>query len=173
MTNKEMVVERVDRGILSDAHRDKREKLLAMLEKAYWMEIETVMSYLSNSVNLDGVQAQEVIEALESDVQEELQHAQNFAGRIKELWGVVPGSQEFQPEQDYLQPCKDLTDLLHVIRGVIAAEQGAISHYNRIIQFCDQLDPVTQDMTIEILRDEERHLRLFQGFLRGLTGERA
>ena len=37
-----------------------------MLEQAYWMEIETVMSYIANSVNPDGVRAQEIKESLES-----------------------------------------------------------------------------------------------------------
>ena len=63
-----------------------------MLTRAYWMEIETVMSYLCNSVNPDGVRAQEIIESLKADIQEELDHATQFANRIKELYGVVPGS---------------------------------------------------------------------------------
>ena len=36
--------------ILSDEARDDREQLVEMLKKAYWMEIETVMSYISNSI---------------------------------------------------------------------------------------------------------------------------
>ena len=75
-----------------------------MLEKAYWMEIETVMSYVANSVNPDGVRAQEIKESLAADITEELGHAQQFAARIKELYGVVPGSKQFSAEQDYLQP---------------------------------------------------------------------
>ena len=56
------------------------------------MEIETVMNYITNSTNVDGVRAQEIKESLAEDVQEELGHAQQFADRIKELYGVVPGS---------------------------------------------------------------------------------
>jgi bacterioferritin len=137
-----------------------------MLEKAYWMEIETVMNYITNSVNPDGVRAQEIIESLGQDVQAELGHAQQFANRIKELWGVVPGSMQFEAGQTYLQPPDKQTDIVHVVKGVIQAERGAIEHYNRIIEFCDGLDWTTQDMVISILRDEEGHLRLFQGFLR-------
>jgi len=153
-------------GILSPDKKDEREELLAMLEKAYWMEIETVMSYISNSINPDGVRAQEIIESLQQDVQEELGHAQNFGRRIKELYGVVPGSSAFSAEQSYLQPPDQQTDIVHVIKGVIQAETGAIEHYNRIIEFCERKDPVTQDMVIAILRDEEGHRRLFEGFLR-------
>jgi bacterioferritin len=161
-----MGIRHTGRGVLSKEQNDKREELLGMLQKAYWMEIETVMSYVANSINPDGVRAQEIIESLKADVQEELGHALRFGTRIKELYGVVPGSMEFSAEQKYLQPPTEQTDMVHVIKGVIEAEAGAIEHYNKIIEFTDEIDPVTNDMVIGILRDEEGHKRLFEGFLR-------
>ena len=158
-------------GILSPDRQAERDELIALLTKAYWMELETVMSYISNSINPDGVRAQEIIESLQQDVQEELGHAQEFGRRIKELYGVVPGSLDFTPEQTYLQPPEKQVDIVHVIKGVIQAETGAIEHYNRIIEFCEGRDPVTQDMVIAILRDEEGHRRLFEGFLREYEAE--
>lgn len=153
-------------GILADEHKAERAQIIESLETAYWMELETVMSYIANSINPDGLRAQEVIEALREDILEELGHARQFGERIKELYGVVPGSQKFQPMQDFLQPPADQTDIVHVIRGVIAAETGAIEHYERLIELTDGIDPVTQDMVIAILRDEQKHRRLFEGFLR-------
>jgi len=153
-------------GILSDQHREERHQLIEMLQQAYFMELETVMSYVANSINPDGVRAQEIKESLAEDVQEELGHAQQFANRIKELYGVVPGSLEFTAEQSFLQPAQEQTDIVHVIKGVIEAETGAIDHYAKIIEFCDDVDLVTQDMVISIQRDEEGHRRLFEGFLR-------
>ena len=168
VTRKEtaMAVRNASEGILSDDKAQQREELIELLKKAYWMEIETVMSYIANSINPDGVRAQEIIESLQEDIQEELGHAQQFAARIKELYGVVPGSLDFNAEQSYLQPPEHQTDIVHVIKGVIEAETGAIEHYNRIIEFTDGLDFVTQDMVIAILRDEEGHRRLFEGYLR-------
>ena len=159
------------RGILADENAEQREQIIGMLQKAYWMEIETVMSYIANSVNPDGVRAQEIKESLEQDIQEELGHATQFAERIKELWGVVPGSLEFSAEQTYLQPPDHQTDIVSVIRGVIEAEAGAIEHYNKIVEYTDPVDPVTNDMVIAILRDEEGHKRLFEGFLREYEAE--
>jgi bacterioferritin len=153
-------------GILAEENREKREEIIELLTKAYWMELETVMSYITNSVNPDGLRAQEIVESLQTDIQEELGHAQQFAARIKELYGVVPGSLDFSAEQSYLQPPDQQTDIVHVIKGVIEAETGAIEHYNRIIEVTDGVDYVTQDMVIAILRDEEGHRRLFEGFLR-------
>ncbi len=152
----------------SQLAEQKREEIVELLTRAYWMEIETVMSYIAGSVNPDGLRAQEVAEALREDVQEELGHAQQFAQRIKELYGVVPGSLEFVAEQSYLQPPEKQLDIAHVVRGVIEAERGAIDHYTRIIQATDGVDWATQDMVIAILRDEQGHLRLFEGFLREL-----
>jgi len=154
------------KGIFDSANLEKREQIVALLQKAYWMEIETVMSYLAASINLDGVRAQEVKQSLSEDIEEELGHAKQFATRIKELYGVVPGSQEFAAEQSFLQPPEEQTDIVHAIRGVIHAETGAIEHYTEIIEETDGVDPVTQDMTIAILRDEQGHRRLFEGFLR-------
>jgi bacterioferritin len=163
---------RTDRhGIMAEENAEARERILELLQKAYWMEIETVMSYLAGSVNPDGVRAQEIKESLEQDIEEELGHAKQFANRIKELYGVVPGSLEFAAEQSFLQPAEEQTDVVHLIRGVIEAETGAIEHYHRIIQETDQVDWVTQDMVIAILHDEEAHRRLFEGFLREYEAE--
>jgi bacterioferritin len=158
--------QRVGSGILAEENATRREAIVELLTRAYWMEIETVMSYIANSINPDGVRAQEIIESLKEDIQEELGHAEQFGQRIKELYGVVPGSSDFKAEQTYLQPPEQQTDIVHVIRGVIEAETGAIEHYNRIIQVTDGVDWVTQDMVITILHDEERHRRLFEGYLR-------
>lgn len=156
---------RVGAGILSEAQTAKREEILGMLRRAYWMEMETVMNYLANAENLDGVRAEEIAEALSKDVSEELGHARAFAGRIKELYGTPPGSAEFALDQPYLQPLEDPTEVKTVIEGVIEAEKGAIEHYLRVIEACDGVDWATQDMVIEILRDEENHLRTFERYL--------
>jgi bacterioferritin len=158
-------------GILSEERREQREHIIGLLTKAYWMEIETVMSYIANSTNPDGVRAQEIIASLRADIQEELTHAQQFATRIKALYGVVPGSMDFTPEQSYLQPPERQTDIVHVIRGVIEAETGAIEHYNHLIEETEEVDPVTNDMVVAILTDEEGHLRLFEGYLREYEAE--
>ena len=158
-------------GVYAEESTGKRQQLIELLKKAYWMEIETVMSYIAATINPDGVRAREVAENLEQDIQEELGHAQQFGTRIKELYGVVPGSLEFAAEQSYLQPPTEQTDVVHVIRGVIEAESGAIEHYQRIIDFCDGFDLVTQDMVIDIQRDEQGHKRLFEGFLREYEAE--
>ena len=96
--------QKVGAGILAEENAAKREAIVELLTRAYWMEMETVMSYLANAAHLDGIRADEIAEALASDVDEELGHARTFAERIKELYGTPPGSMEFTAEQSYLQP---------------------------------------------------------------------
>lgn len=144
-----------------------RNQIVDMLTIAYWMEIETVTNYLANSVDLDGVRAEEIKKALAADITEELTHAQTLAKRIKEVGGRVPGSMQFTPGQRSLQPPQQTTDVTSVIRGVIEAENAAIEHYGKLIELCgDAHDYVTQDLCITQLADEESHRIMFQGFLK-------
>ncbi len=149
---------------------DRKQTIIDELCVAYWMEMETVMNYIANSINLDGVRAEEIKASLQTDIQAELLHAQTIAKRIKTIGGVVPGSASFQYHQHGLQPPKKLTDVVAVIKGVLAAEEAAIGQYNKLIKICDGHDYVTQDMCITALGDEEEHFREFKGFLSEYEG---
>ncbi|MDP6717334.1 MAG: ferritin-like domain-containing protein [Pirellulaceae bacterium] len=145
-----------------------REEIIEMLEVAYSMELETVMNYIANSVNLDGVRAEEIKKSLAADVNEELLHAQQIGQRIKQIGGLVPGSAAVNIGGQ-MQPPEDTTDVTAVIRAVIAAEQAACNQYVKIIKATDGDDYVTQDMCIRLLAAEEEHLVLFKGFLKEYT----
>ena len=50
--------------ILDTKNGAKRDEIVGLLTKAYWMEIETVMNYITNSVNPDGLRAREISDYL-------------------------------------------------------------------------------------------------------------
>ncbi|WP_423751569.1 ferritin-like domain-containing protein [Salinirarus marinus] len=136
-----------------------------LLQKAYGDEIETVMNYLSNSIVLDGVRAEEIKESLQQDIQEELNHAELLGNRLKQLDERPPGSAAFEAHQMSLQPPEDSTDVLSVIDGVIEAEEDAISTYRALIDAAEEAeDHVTEDLAVQILGDEEAHRTEFRGF---------
>jgi bacterioferritin len=58
------------------------DQTISLLQTAYSMELETVMNYLANSINLDGVRAEEIKKSLAADISEELGHAQQLGQRI-------------------------------------------------------------------------------------------
>lgn len=143
------------------------DKVVSELKVAYEMELETVCNYLANSIHLDGLLAQEVRESLKTDIPEELGHATKIAERLKILNSNVPGSLALNFSQKSLQPPKDTTDIVAVIRGVIEAEKGAIAQYEKLIKLSEEAaDHVTHDMVVNLMADEQHHLREFEGFLR-------
>lgn len=140
-------------------------EVIEMLKTAYCMELETVMNYLANSTNLDGVRAEEIKKSLAADVTAELGHAQQLGQRIKQIGGLVPGSAAVKIGEQR-QPPADTTNVIAVIEAVIEAEQSACAHYKKIIRATEGEDYVTQDLCVRLLADEEGHLVLFRGFLK-------
>jgi len=141
------------------------DRIVELLREAYSDEIETVMNYQTNAIVLDGVRAEEIKESLRQDIQEELTHAEQLGQRLKQLDSRPPGSAEFVARQDSLQPPEDSTDVLAVIRGVLDAEEGAIETYRELVSVADAAgDPVTEDLAVTLLADEEAHRTEFRGF---------
>ena len=140
-------------------------EVIELLTTAYSMELETVMNYIANSINLDGVRAEEIKKSLAADVTAELGHAQQLGQRIKQIGGQVPGSLAVKLGGQ-TQPSANTTDVAAVIKAVIAAEESACAQYKKIIRATDGEDYVTQDLAIQLLGDEEEHLILFKGFLK-------
>lgn len=145
-------------------------KTIEMLQTAYCMELETIMNYLANSVNLDGVRAEEIKKSLAGDITEELGHAQQLASRIKQLGGLVPGSASVKVGGQ-MQPSAKTTDVVFAIKAVIDAEESAIKHYRDLIKLTEGDDYVTQDLCIRLLADEEEHLIQFRGYLKEYTDD--
>jgi bacterioferritin len=143
-----------------------KEQIITSLQRAYHMEIETIINYLANSLHLEGVRADSIKQALSADIQGELAHAQRLGNRIKQLGGSIPGSMQLKMTQASLQPPADTTDVVDVIRGVLKAEEEAINHYRALIELTDGQDYVTQDLAITILADEEGHRQQFDGYLK-------
>lgn len=143
--------------------------IVQTLKLAYADEIETVANYIALSTALDGVKAQEVKEALAEDVDEELGHARQLAQRLKEIGEIPPGSLALDFQQRSLQPPSDTTNVRAVVEGVLDAEEKAVQTYRSLIEASQRgNDPVTKDLAIKILADEEKHRSLFRGYLKEL-----
>ena len=143
-----------------------KKEVLDALAIAYTMEVETVINYLANSLHLEGVRAEAIKQALAADIQEELTHAQQFGNRIKQLGGTVPGSLSLKFSEKSLQPPADSTDVVTVIKGVLAAEEEAIKHYKAMVKLTQDDDFVTEDLARNILGQEEAHRQQFEGYLK-------
>lgn len=136
------------------------DKLLTLLEEAYYDELESIMNYLAIAQNLETDLGHTVAEEFMVDVDEELMHAKRLSARMNVLGKHVNGSFGFEATQDALQPSEDHGDVLSAIEGSIEAEQQAQDLYEDIIHEAQEVDDhVTEDLAIELLGDEQEHER--------------
>lgn len=85
--------------------------------------------------------------------------------RLKQHDARPGASLEFEARQAGLQLPEDSTDILSVIDGVIEAEEDAIETYRALIDAAEEAnDPVTEDLAVTLLSDEEAHRGEFHGF---------
>jgi bacterioferritin len=100
-----------------------------------------------------------------ADIHEELGHAEQLGQRFTLLDVRPPGSAAFVARQESLQPPANSTDVVAVIEGVVTAEEGAIGTYRELVDVAnDADDPVTEDLAVMLLSDEEAHRTEFRGF---------
>jgi len=148
------------------------DRTVELLRRSYEDEIETVMNYQTNAIILEGVRAEEIKESLQEDIQAELEHSNKLGQRLKQLGARPPSSKDFTARHDSLQPPEDSTDVLAVIEGVLDVEEDAISTYHDLIDAAEEADdPVTEDLAVEILADEEAHRSEFKGFQKEYRNE--
>src|SRR5262249_23020984 len=150
------------KGRITMAKSDKS-SIIDELKKSYSMELETVLNYLANSIDLDGVRAEEIKKALAADVSEELLHARALGQRTKQLGGQAERSLSVKYGHKWCQRPADTTDVIAVIEGVLEAEDGAIKQYNKIIFQCEGNDYVTQDLASRLVSQEEARRVQFDG----------
>jgi bacterioferritin len=161
-----MSVTAAPEGILDIGLERERREIVDLLTQAYWMEIEIVMNYIAASISHDGARGLKVKAALLEAVEEEVQHAQRVGRRIQELHSAVPPAGGLTIDHEYLQPPGRQSDVVAMLEAMVAAEMAAIHHYGRIKRAAGQVDRATYAIAAELLHDEQRHLRLFEGYLR-------
>jgi bacterioferritin len=149
-----------------------RGEIADLLTQAYWMEVETVMNYIAASTSHDDARHLEIKSALTAGVEDEVEHAQRVGRRIQELYGVVLGAGNVSIELEHSLPPGRTGDLATIIETIVAAETAAIRHYAKIRRATARIDQATNAIAIEILRDEQRHLRAFESYRRRYRAER-
>lgn len=101
-----------------------------------------------------------LIEATEHR-KEEGDHADMLATRIDELGGVIPFTVEEVAAQNPAgspQEVENNRDTAILTQQIIEAEQKAVELYSLIEEATRDTDPVTNDMIIDILATEQKHV---------------
>jgi len=146
------------------------DKIIAMLNKLYCDEWLAYHQYWLGAKVVKGPMKDSVMAELNQHAADELRHAGLDANRIIQLGGIPALSPEAwmklsncgydAPKDPYVKVILDQN-----IRG----EQCAIKHYNELLKFSKDRDPVTYNMTLQILQDEVMHEEDLQNLMEDMV----
>ncbi|MBV9914125.1 MAG: ferritin-like domain-containing protein [Sinobacteraceae bacterium] len=144
-----------DGAVTADYGLD-REKVVGILNEALATELVCVLRYKFHYFMASGIHSQAVKEEFKEHADEEQEHADWIAERIKQLGGkpeMNPAILTGRSHSEY----KEGTSLTDMIREDLIAERIAIESYRDIIQFLGDKDPTSKRLMERILAVEEEH----------------
>jgi bacterioferritin len=126
----------------------KRQKVIAVLNKARAMELKAIIQYMNQHYNLDDLDYGELAKQIKLIAIDEMRHAETFAERIKELGGepVTEPDGKVQRKQKVEDIFPFDTDL----------EDNAIDAYNQFLLVCRENGDSTSVKLFETIIDEEQ-----------------
>ncbi len=144
------------------------DQVLEALNRAYADEWLAYYQYWVAAQILEGRYAGPVAGELGRVAAEELEHAEELAGRIVQLGGRPLGHPKEWLERTscgYKEPPQDPKDLDKAIRDTIEAERCAISVYKKLAEMTKDSDYTTFQLVQHILEEELEHEDAFENLL--------
>jgi len=132
----------------------RREKVIAVLNKARGMELQAIHQYMNQHYNLDDKDYGELASKLKLIAIDEMRHAEAFAERIKELGG--------EPTTEPAGPVEKGQAVQAIFPFDAEQEDDAIVAYNQFLKVCQENgDSVTAKLFEQIIDDEQIHYNYF------------
>ncbi len=133
-----------------------RDQAIGILNEALATELVCVARYKFHYFMASGIHSQAVKGEFKEHADEEQEHADWLAERIKQLGGkpeMNPAVLTGRAHSEY----KEGSSLADMIREDLVAERIAIETYREIIQFFGDKDPTSRTLLERILAKEEEH----------------
>lgn len=146
----------ITEGAVTADYQLDRTKVIDILNEALATELVCVLRYKFHYFMASGIHSQAVKEEFKEHAEEEQEHADWLAERIKQLGGkpeMNPAVLTSRSHSEY----KEGTSLADMIREDLIAERIAIESYRAIIQFLGEHDSTSKRLMEEILAKEEEH----------------
>lgn len=132
----------------------KTSNVINVLNKAHAMELTAIVQYNSHYTKLYRLDFPTLADQVKSIYEEELEHYNEFAERIRELDG--------EPSVILDATAKIADRIIDVFSLDKAAEIDAIKKYNEFQITCrEEDDDVSATLFEEITRDEQKHLMVY------------
>jgi len=143
-------------GAVTQDYQLDRKQVISILNEALATELVCVLRYKFHYFMASGIHSQSVKEEFLEHANEEQQHADQLAERIKQLGGkpeMNPAILTSRSHSEY----KEGTSLTDMIKEDLIAERIAIESYREIIQFLGDKDTTSKRLMEQILAKEEEH----------------
>lgn len=141
------------------------EELQYELREAYQDEVASAFNYQSHAKRLEGIFGEIVADSLEADVSDELEHAQEIARVLDEVFDIIvlksaDMSLDRQPYFNIGSGYESGEDaVIEVLTAVVNAEEDAVSRYERIAELAREAGyPDVEQFAARLLAEERSHL---------------
>jgi bacterioferritin len=148
--------QKIEQGAITENYRLDPDHATSILNEVLATEIVCTLRYRFHYFMATGIHSTGVAEEFLEHANEEQEHADRIARRIKQLGGKP----EMNPAvivQNSHSEYKEGSSLADMIRENLIAERIAIESYREIVNFFGEKDPTTRVMLEEILAKEEEH----------------
>jgi bacterioferritin len=148
--------EHVEKGAVTASYRGSLETAVKLLNEALATEIVCVLRYRRHHFMASGIHSQSVADEFMEHAQEEQQHADWIAERIRQLGGAPDFNPQGLLTRSHAQYVEG-NSLVDMIKENLIAERIAIDSYLEMIRFFADNDPTSRRLMEEILEQEEEH----------------
>jgi len=148
--------QQITEGAVTPDYALDRKQAIGILNEALATELVCVLRYRFHYFMATGIHSNSVKNEFKEHADEEQEHADWLAERIKQLGGkpeMNPAVLTGKAHSEY----KEGSSLADMIREDLVAERIAIETYREIIQFFGDKDPTSRTLLEKILAKEEEH----------------
>ncbi|HEY3699155.1 MAG TPA: ferritin-like domain-containing protein [Spongiibacteraceae bacterium] len=146
----------IETGAITPGYTADRDVVIKMLNEALATELVCTLRYKRHYFMASGLAAEGVATEFAEHATQELQHADQIAGRIVQLGGQPDFAPDRLTQHSHAEYVEGET-LIDMIRENLIAERIAIDSYREMINFIGGDDSTTRRMLEEILAVEEEH----------------
>src|SRR5689334_13158089 len=146
----------IESGAVTQDYSLDKEQVIKLLNEALATEIVCVLRYRFHYYMASGIHKEGAAQEFLEHSNEEQQHADMIAERIKQLGGkpeMNPAVVAQTSHSEYVEG----TSLEDMLREDLVAERIAIQTYREMVAFFGEKDPTSRRMMEEILAVEEEH----------------
>src|SRR4051812_16826123 len=148
--------EHVEKGAVTSAYKGDVETAIKLLNEALATEIVCVLRYRRHHFMAAGIHYQAIADEFMEHANEEQQHADWIADRIRQLGGAPDFNPEGLLTRSHAQYAEG-NSLVDMIKEDLVAERIAIESYLEMIRFFGENDPTSRRLMEKVLEQEEEH----------------